>query len=99
MQTWHKITAAASIILAISLTVFLSQSTDKQPKEVLTVKIQGAISEGAEISIISLSGAILKKNRVTEALTEISMKELPGGFYILKYKDSRNSGSLPVSKH
>ena len=56
MQTWHKITAAASIILAISLTVFLSQSTDKQSKEELTVKSTGSdLAPGGNKAILTLS--------------------------------------------
>lgn len=56
IQTWHKVTAAASIILAISLSVFLSQSADKQSKEVLAVKrTESDLTPGGNKAILTLS--------------------------------------------
>lgn len=56
MKTWYKITAAASIILVISLAVFLSQPSNNQNVEEVVVKSTGSdLAPGGNKAILTLA--------------------------------------------
>ncbi|HRO43682.1 MAG TPA: T9SS type A sorting domain-containing protein, partial [Flavipsychrobacter sp.] len=67
--------------------------------DVLTVRIAGARSSDATISVSDAMGRVVKSSAVTSEKHEISLKGLAAGIYIVKYADAKQMQTINVTKN
>jgi hypothetical protein len=64
----------------------------------LQVVTYGTQGNNPSISVVDVTGKLIKTEEVTGATTEINMGGLASGMYLLKYSDSNHTQTIKVSK-
>ncbi len=67
-------------------------------KEVLTVNMQGVRANNAQLTIIDITGKIVRSMAVVSDKNEINMNGLSSGVYILKYSDDAHTEMTKITK-
>ncbi|RYZ52688.1 MAG: T9SS type A sorting domain-containing protein [Sphingobacteriales bacterium] len=77
---------------------FVVEAFPNPVNQVLTVTIFGSQGENATISIMDLTGKLIKLEHVAGGKAEVNMNGIAPGTYLLKYVDSEHSQSLKINK-
>ncbi len=66
--------------------------------EQVTVDVAGSISGKATISILDVTGKLLRTEAMTGAKAQINLNGLASGVYMLRYTDEANSQTIKITK-
>ncbi len=66
--------------------------------EQVTVDVAGSISGKATISILDVTGKLLRTEAMTGAKAQINLNGLTLGVYMLRYTDEANSQTIKITK-
>ncbi len=66
--------------------------------EQVTVDVAGSISGKAAISILDVTGKLLRTETMTGAKAQINLNGLASGVYMLRYTDEANSQTIKITK-
>lgn len=79
---------------------FTVEAYPNPAKEIVTVRVYGAVSSAATISILDVSGKLLRKVVVSGTETRVSLADLSAGYYLFHYQDegAGRSQSFRVNK-
>ncbi len=67
-------------------------------KDQLTIKIYGLQGKDASIQVTDLKGTVLRTLPVTASETEVDMRGIPAGIYLVKYADNEGTESIKITK-